>query len=519
MRERSRVGLFESIRHGHRDGASIRDLAASHRVHRRVVRQAIADAVPPKRKAPDRPSPVSGRWEPLVRQWLIADQQVHRKQRHTAMRVWERLVAEQGARISQSTVRALVARCRRELDIATVEVMIPQTHLPGQEAEVDFGEFWAQVAGEPVKVHMFVMRLSHSGKAVHFGYVSPSTEAFLDGHVRAFEAFGGVPAVIRYDNLTAAVIKVLLGRERLENPRFVALRSHYLFESFFCIPGVGGAHEKGGVEGEIGRFRRRHLTPQPVLASLAAVNEAMAAADERDGDRRISGRTDNVRAWFGIDAAALSPLPVHAFDPATITSARVDTKARISVRSSHYSVPARLAGLRVEVAIEGMAITVRHSGTVVAVHPRAVHRGSQILNLDHYLEVLIRKPGAFAGASALAQAKATGAFTPTHQQFWDAARRGNGDGPGTRDLIGVLQLHRTLPAASVIAGMSEALAAGVTNPDVVAVAARRHQDSGRSVPVLQPTGTESATVISPIAWERPAPSLTIYDTLLPERNR
>lgn len=510
--------LFESIRRGHRDGLSIRELADKYRVHRRAVRQAIADAVPIPRKAPTRECPVSGQYESIVRQWLIADQLVHRKQRHTATRIWERLVEEHGATISSSSARGLVARVKADLGMATVEVMICQTHLAGDEAEVDFGEFWAYLDNELIKVHMFVMRLSHSGKSVHFAYVSATTEAFLDGHVRAFDAFGGVPGVIRYDNLTAAVIKVLLGRERLENPRFIALRSHYFFESFFCVPGVDGAHEKGGVEGEIGRFRREHLTPQPALPSLAALNTAMAAADVRDDSRHISGRRDTVGQSFIAEAPALASLPVEVFDPATITSARVDTKARVSVRASHYSVPARLAGRRVEVAIGGMIITIRFEGKIVAEHARAVRRGEQVLNLDHYLEVLIRKPGALAGATALAQAKANGGFTPTHQRFWDAARRAHGDGPGTRDLIGVLQLHRTLPTASVIAGMTEALLAGVTNPDLVAVTARTHQDASRTVPVLEPTAIACVTTIPAIAWERPEPSLTVYDTLLPERN-
>lgn len=496
---------------------SIRELADKHHVHRRAVRQAIDDAVPVPRKPPTRDCPVSGRYELIVRQWLIADQKVHRKQRHTATRIWERLVEEHDAKISSSSARALVASLKQELNIATIEVMIVQDHSPGEEAEVDFGEFWVWLDNELVKVHMFVMRLSHSGKAVHFAYVGPTTEAFLDGHVRAFDVFGGVPARIRYDNLKPAVIKVLLGRERLENPRFIALRSHYFFESFYCIPGVDGAHEKGGVEGEIGRFRRRHLTPQPSLPSMVELNTAMAAADVRDDGRRIGGRLETVGAWFAAEAPALAPLPVHAFDPATITSARVDTKARISVRASHYSVPARLAGRRVEVAIGGLIITVRFDGKIVAEHLRAVHKGTQVLDLDHYLEVLTRKPGALAGASALAQAKAGGAFTPTHQRFWDAARRAHGNGPGTRDLIGVLQLHRTLPTDSVIAGMAEALLVGVTNPDLVAVTARTHQDNQRVIPVLEPTEIACATTIPAIAWNRPAPSLVIYDTLLPER--
>ena len=107
------------------------------------------------------------------------------------------------------------------------------------------------------------------GKAVHVAYANQAQESFLDGHVHAFNVLGGVPTgKVRYDNLKPAVMRVLLGRERLENPRFIALRSHYGFDSFFCEPGIEGAHEKGGVEGEIGRFRRRHLTPGPTPAVL-----------------------------------------------------------------------------------------------------------------------------------------------------------------------------------------------------------------------------------------------------------
>jgi len=510
----SRVELFEIIRRGHRDGASIRELADSHRVHRRTVRAALEGAVPASRKRPEVAFPVSGIWEPIVSDWLIADQLVHRKQRHTAKRIWERLLDEHDAQISASTVRVMVARLKADLRIATVDVAIVQTHLAGEEAEVDFGEFWMFLDSELVKVHLFVMRLSCSGKSVHFVYVSPSCEAFLDGHVRAFAAFGGVPGRIRYDNLTAAVIKVLLGRERLENPRFVALRSHYFFESFFCVPGIDGAHEKGGVEGEIGRFRRRWLTPQPTFTTVAALDEMLAAADAKDDDRRIHGRMQTVGECFAAEAPALAPLPDTVFDPATITSARVDAKARVAVCSSHYSVPAKLVGQRVEVAVGGMSITVRSGGQVVATHPRSLVRYAQVLDLDHYLEVLIRKPGALAGATALAQAKAGKTFTPVHQQFWDTARGQHGDSVGTRELIGVLLLHRTMGAEAVIAGMNGALLAGSTDPDVVAVQGRCHQDSQREVPVLAPTGTDTDGVPA-IAWDRPKPTLVLYDTLLP----
>ncbi len=145
-----------------------------------------------------------------------------------------------------------VARRRVELGLVNVEVAIPQTHAPGAEGEVDFGEFQAVISGEPVTCWMFVMRLSHSGRAFHVAFGTQAQEAFLEGHVLAFAHFGGVPVLIRYDNLKPAVTRVLRGRDRTESERFVALRSHYGFDSFFCRPGISGAHEKGGVEGEIG---------------------------------------------------------------------------------------------------------------------------------------------------------------------------------------------------------------------------------------------------------------------------
>jgi hypothetical protein len=314
--------------------------------------------------------------------------------------------------------------------------------------------------------------------------------------------------MIRYDNLTPAVIRVALGRERLENPRFVALRSHYGYDSFFCIPGIEGAHEKGGVEGEIGRFRRRHLTPVPHVGSLAALNEALAAADRRDDARRIGSRAETVGVAAAREQPLLRPLPVEVFDVAAILSCRVDAKARVCVRQSYYSVPARYAGRRLEVRLGADTIRILDAGKVIATHTRSLHKGSEDLVLDHYLEVLGHKPGALAGATALVAARADGAFTITHQRFWAAARRQLGDGPGTRALVGVLLLHRTMPPAAVIAGISAALAIPSLDPDLVAVEARRSMLTC-TTPAPVPLTATLAT-----ASQRPVPSLACYDDLL-----
>ena len=505
---------FERIRRDARDEElSIRALADKHRVHRRTVRQALADATPPTRKPPERQAPVLGPHVATIRGWLTADLDAPRKQRHTARRVWQRLLEEEGVVVAESSVRALVAGLKVEVGGNRAQVMVPQTHPPAEEAEVDFGEFSAVIAGVLMKVFMFCLRLSHSGKAVHVAYANQTQESFLDGHVRAFDRLGGVPTgMIRYDNLKPAVIRVALGRERFENPRFIALRSHYSYDSFFCLPGIEGAHEKGGVEGEIGRFRRRHLTPVPHVASLAALNEALAAADARDDARRIGARAETVGAAAARELPLLNPLPVDAFDVSATLSCRVDAKARVCVRQSYYSVPARFVGRRLEARLGATRVLVLEVGRVVAEHTRSLHKGSEDLVLDHYLEVLVRKPGALAGATALLAARANGAFTGAHQRFWDTARRRLGDGPGTRALVGVLLLHRALSAGAVAAGIEAALSVGSFDADLVAVEARRSMLTGFiPIPVaLPPTADVIATI------ERPTPSLTGYDQLLKE---
>ncbi|WP_298587976.1 hypothetical protein [uncultured Kocuria sp.] len=186
---------FERIRRDRRDeGLSIRALSEKHKVHRRTVRQALVDATPPARKVPVRVAPVLGPHVATVRRWLIADQDVPPKQRHTARRVWQRLVEEEGVVVAESSVRALVGELRREIFDQSLQVKVPQTHAPAQEAEVDFGEFAAVIGGVRMKLWMFILRLSYSGKAVHIAYANQAQESFLDGHVAAFERLGGVPA-------------------------------------------------------------------------------------------------------------------------------------------------------------------------------------------------------------------------------------------------------------------------------------------------------------------------------------
>jgi hypothetical protein len=277
-------------------------------------------------------------------------------------------------------------------------------------------------------------------------------------------------------------------------------------------------HEKGGVEGEVGRFRRRHLTPVPHVGSLAALNEALAAADARDDARRIDRRSLTVGQMFALEQAVLNPLPHNEFDASTVLECRVDAKARICVRQSYYSVPARLVGRRLAVRLGARDVVAVADGVVVAAHTRSLHKGSEDLLLDHYLEILARKPGALAGSTALATARANGAFTAAHQRFWDSARRALGDAAGTRALVGVLLLHRTLPAAAITAGMDAATSAGFFDADVVAVQARHSLEPTRPITTPVPAALSGlASDVTSGALLRPVPALTGYDDLLTAR--
>jgi len=219
------------------------------------------------------------------------------------------------------------------------------------------------------------------------------------------------------------------------------------------------------------------------------------------------GRPCTVAAAFAAELPTLQPLPMEPFDPALILRNRVDLRARVSVRQCHYSVPARYAGRRLTVRLTATTVEIFDAAQLVAQHERAAGRYAEVLVLDHYLEVLKTKPGALPGATALAQAKASGVFTAAHQRYWDAARRARGDAAGTRALIEILLAHRTVALSALRTAMNSAVDTGLLDPQVVLIEARRHCIAGDGHDVAMPIGAWSR-------YDRPVPTLAGYDALL-----
>lgn len=365
------------------EGQSGRQVALELGIARKTVAKYLKESEPNRVEKCRRPRPVSDRVEPAIEAVLESwTGRTTAKQRVTASRV-HRELQEQGHVVGATTVKEYMAERRRK----AAEVYVPLVYRLGELAEVDFFEVTVDVGGERKKAWKFLMRLMASGKDFAYVYERCDQVSFLDGHVRAFEAFGGVPKRIAYDNLTAAV-KRRVGGLRVLAERFLALVSHYAYEA--CFARVGEGHDKGGVEGRGRGIRLQHFVPVPRGESLAAISAGLREDLDRQADRR-TGTDPSVAERFERERVCLSPLPGTAFEARQKRFVEASSRALVKVDGAEYSVPEEWARSSVMALVGPSEVTITWQGEET-VHPRR-RRGRQVRYV-HYLRQLSRKPQA-----------------------------------------------------------------------------------------------------------------------------
>jgi hypothetical protein len=342
-----------------------------------------------------------------------------------------------------------------------------------------------------------------SGGGFHRGYPNASQQAFLEAQELAFQHFGGVFGILRFDNLKSAVKKILRGHQREETSRFIAFRSHWGFQSEFCNPARG--NEKGGVEEEGGYFRRNHLVPLPVARDLDHLNELLLAGCKEEEQRVIAGRSQTIGAAMAIEREYLLPLAAEGFDLAAMSFPLVNSSGCVNVLTNFYSAPLPV-GTRAAAKVHAAYVEIWHEGKCVARHERCFGRRQKVLNLEHYLDVLVKKPGALAGSMPLEQWR-QGRWPASFDQFWSNLEQRRGKTDGTRAMIEVLLLGRDYGFDRLRQAVEQALAVGGSDVAIIRYLLK--------VEGLERRASGEALEVGWLSrYERPLPNLQDYDRLL-----
>jgi transposase len=439
------------------DGQSKRSVCREFDIHWDTLQKILSHSEPPGyRRAAARPKPKLEPFLPVIHQILEADKKAPRKQRHTARRIFERLRDEHAYQGGLSIVKEAVAAWR----LRSAEVFIPLAHPPG-EAQVDFGEAEIHLDGQPTKVALFVMTLPYSDAIFVVAFPRECTEAFLEGHVRAFGFFGGVPRRISYDNSKIAVARITGPRDRKLTDAFLRLKSHHLFREHFCL--VRRPNEKGHVETLVGFARRKFLVPVPIVhGGLRSLNADLERRCLEDLTRRTWGKPPAKAGRLDEERSSFLPMPGEAFVAARVEPRRADSLSLVSFDANQYSVPTEFAHHPVTVIASVDEVRVVASDRTAAVHRRCWDREQVVYDPVHYLAVLERKPGALDFAAPLAGWELPVCFGVLRRQL-----EAEFAGPGTRQYIKVLRLLERAGPGELARAVGRALELGVADADAV----------------------------------------------------
>jgi hypothetical protein len=247
--------------------------------------------------------------------------------------------------------------------------------------------------------------------------------------------------------------------------------------------------------------------PIPKVRNLEELNRLLAAGMDQEQQRAIAGRSQTIGAAMLAEREHLQPLVAEGFDLASAHFPQVNPSGCVKVLTHFYSTPLPVA-TTVEAKVYSATVEIWQGGHCVARHERCYGRHQQVLELDHSLDVPVKKPGAMAGSTALEQCRAQGRWPASYDRFWSMASQREGRQAGTRAMIEGLQLSRTHGAAGVRQAVEEALAMGTSS-----LSAIRYPLSVD----CRATASETAAVeIDALRrYDRPQPSMEAYEQLRP----
>lgn len=428
------------------DGMSIRQAAREFGLSRKTIRKTLQFSVPPgyRRNKPVQ-RPKLGPWLGIIDQILVDDQSQPKKQRHTAKRIWDRLKAEHGFDGGYTIVKDYVRQAR----LRHKEVFVPLAHPPG-DAQADFGEALVAIAGVEQKGHFLCMDLPHSDDCFVVAFPAENTEAFLEGHNRAFAYLGGVPRTILYDNTRIAVKEIAGDGERKPTEAFSRLQSHYLFAAKFGRPGKG--NDKGNVEALVGYARRNFMVPVPRAASWEELNAHLQQQCRQSRERKLWGHQETIAERFERDREKLLPLPPAPLEACRKRTTRASSQALVRYETNDYSVPVEYGHRQVLVKVFVWEVVICAASEVIARHPRSYDREEMIFNPLHYLALLEQKTNALDQAAPLQGWQLPEEFLELRRQM--EARLGK---RGRREYVQVLRLLETFSVSEVATGARQAL--------------------------------------------------------------
>jgi len=451
------VEIYGRVRRAVRvEGRSQRAVARDFGLSRETVRKMLQYAVPPgyQRQQPIK-RPKLGPWLGVIDAILDDDKQRPAKQRHTAKRIFERLREEHGFTGGYTIVKDYV----RSAELHSREMFIPLTHAPG-EAQADFGEALVVIAGVEQKAHYLAVDLPHSDDCFVVAFPAETTEAFLEGHVRAFAYFGAVPTRILYDNTKIAVAKILGGEERQRTRAFSELQSYYLFADKFGRPAKG--NDKGKVEGLVGYARRNFMVPIPRVSSWEELNNRLESESRKRRLRRLRGHTETIGERFERDHRAMLPLPAAPYEACEKIAGRVSSLSLVRYRSNDYSVPTQYGHRQVWVKGYVHQVVIACASAIIARHERSYERETVVFDPLHYLALLEQKTRALDQAAPLARWQLPECFAQLRRLLEARLRK-----HGSREYVQVLRLMETFALAEVTHAIDDALLLGTISFDAV----------------------------------------------------